>query len=237
MHRSASRLTLLLLFLVATSLVHAAVEREFVIVSGGPSLHEWEKYKSAPHDIFWGNFIRTARYRIQEIQKQYGPSARITWLVYRPGYVRRDQRQDHDKDVLGNILSVRDKYGVNLVWFNKGSEVISYLNGGMPRDRVKIAGFDFFGHSNRACFMFDYSNEIDSGSKSWLHEDELKAIRRGIFTKDAVIKSWGCHTAESMSKKWRRATGKRMIGAIGKTDYSVISVPGRMPTVNGRWGG
>lgn len=236
MHRSAPRLALLLL-LLATPLLRAATDREFIILSGGPSLHEWEKYKSAPHDRWWGNFIRTARYRMEEIRKQHGPSARITWLVYKPGYVRRDQRQDSDKDVMGNILSVRDKYGVNLVWFDKGSEVIAYLNGGMPRDRVKIAGFDFFGHSNRACFMFDYSNEIDSGSKSWLHENELKAIRRGIFTKDAVIKSWGCHTAESMSKKWKQATGKRMIGAVGKTDYSVISVPGRMPVVNGRWGG
>lgn len=225
-----------LVFLVlASPLARAAVEKEFIIVSGGPSLYEWEKYKSAPHDRFWGNFIRAARYRIQEIQKQYGPNTRITWLVYKPGYVRRD-REDVGNDLIGNILSVRDKYGVNLIWFNKGSEVVAYLNGGMPRDRVKIAGFDFFGHSNRACFMFDYSNEIDSGSKSWLHEDELKSIRRGIFAKGAVVKSWGCHTGESMSKKWRQATGVRMIGAIGKTDYSTISVPGCMPAVNGRWG-
>lgn len=235
MQRLLPRLALLFLVL-ATPLARAAVEKEFIIVSGGPSLYEWEKYKSTPHDRFWGNFIRSARYRIQEIQKQYGPGARITWLVYKPGYVRRDQREDAGNDLIGNILSVRDKYGVNLVWFNKGSDVVAYLNGGQPRDRVKIGGFDFFGHSNRACFMFDYSNEIDSGSKAWLHEDELKTIRRGLFAKGAVVKSWGCHTGESMSKKWRQATGTRMIGAIGKTDYSTISVPGRMPAVNGRWG-
>ena len=46
--------------------------------------------------------------------------------------------------------------------------IIDYLNAGRPRDQVKIAGFEFFGHSNRACFMFDYSNEVDSASKSWL---------------------------------------------------------------------
>lgn len=236
MQRSLPRL-LLLAFLLAAPALHAAADREYIIVSGGPSLIEWEKYKAAPHDRFWGNFIRSARYRIEQLRKQYGPSARITWLVYRPGYVRRDQRQDHDKDVIGNINSVRDKYGVNLVWFDSGADVINYLNAGLPRNQVKIATFDFFGHSNRACFMFDYSNEIDSGSKAWLHEDELKKIHRGLFTKDALIKSWGCHTGESMSKKWKSATGKKMIGAVGKTDYSTISVPGRMPAVNGRWGG
>ena len=31
--------------------------------------------------------------------------------------------------------------------------------------------------------MFDYSNEIDSGSKVWLHESELNRIHRGIFTR------------------------------------------------------
>jgi hypothetical protein len=42
-----------------------------------------------------------------------------------------------------------------------------------------------------------------------------------------------------MTKKWRRATGKKMIGAIGKTDYSNGHlrnwVPGLSP--GGRWGG
>lgn len=228
---------LALVFLSVLPALHAQADREYIIVSGGPSLDIWEKYKAAPHDRFWGNFIRSARYRIQELRQQYGPSARITWLVYRPGYERRDRYHEAENDLIGNIVSVRDKYGVNLVWFDEGADVINYLNAGLPRNQVKIASFDFFGHSNRACFMFDYSNEIDSASKAWLHENELKNIRRGIFTKDAVIKSWGCHTGESMSKAWKKATGKRMIGAIGKTDYSTISTPGVMPAVNGRWGG
>ena len=128
-------------------------------------------------------------------------------------------RQDQS-DLIGNIVSVRNKYGVNLVFFSDTSQLINYLNNGQPRSRVKIGSFDFYGHSNKACFMFDYSNEIDSGSKVWLHETELKRIHRGIFTHNAVVKSWGCHTGESMSKFWRQATGKRMIGAIGKTDYA-----------------
>jgi hypothetical protein len=228
----------LLLLLLCTLPVLAQVQKEYILLSGGPSLDEWEKYKAAPHDRWWGNFIRAARVRIEQLRKEHGPDARITWLVYRPGYARRAQRQDKS-DLIGNIVSVRDKYGVNLILFDNTAQVINYLNVGKPRDQVKIANFEFYGHSNRACFMFDYSNEIDSASKVWLHEDELKRIRRGIFTRDAFIKSWGCHTGESMSKAFREATGKRMIGAVGKTNYADGHLRGWIPALSpgGRWGG
>ena len=203
------------MLLALTSARAQEVHREYIVVSGGPSLIEWEKYKVAPHDRWWGNFIRSARVRIEQLRKQHGPTARITWLVYKPGYVRRAQRQD-SSDLIGKIVSVRDKYGLNLVFFSDTGQLINYLNNGQPRDRVKIANFEFYGHSNKSCFMFDYSNEIDSASKVWLHESELNRIRRGIFAHKAFVKSWGCHTAESMSKLWRQATGKRMIGAFGE---------------------
>lgn len=230
---------LLLIFLLAgVASASAAAQKEYIIVSGGPSLIEWEKFKAEPHDRWWGNFVRSARVRIDEIRKQQGPDALITWLVHRPSYLRRATRQDQ-ADLIGNINSVRDKFNVKLVWFDDGSAVINYLNAGQPRAQVKVANFEFYGHSNRACFMFDYSNEIDSGSKSWLHEDELFKIKRGIFTKDAFVKSWGCHTGESMSKKWRAATGKKMIGAVGKTDYAYGHTRGWVPALSkgARWGG
>jgi hypothetical protein len=44
----------------------------------------------------------------------------------------------------------------------------------------------------------------------------------GTVVSKALVKSWGCPTGESMSKKWRRATRVPMVGAIGKTDYSVM---------------
>jgi len=231
-------LILLTVFLLCESSRAAEAGREYILLSGGPSLIEWEKYKSAPHDRWWGNFIRAARVRIQELRAKHGPGARITWLVYRPAYVRRAQRQDN-ADLIANITSVRDKFGVNLVWFDTTDQLINYLNNGQPRDRVKIANFEFFGHSNRACFMFDYSNEIDSASKVWLHENDLRKIRRSIFTPDAFVKSWGCHTGESMSAKWKAATGKRMIGAIGKTDYAYGHLRGWVPALSSgsRWGG
>jgi len=229
---------LLLVFLSGVLSASAAVQKEYIVLSGGPSLIEWEKYKAVPHDIWWGNFIRAARVRIEQIRKDQGPEAAITWLVHKPSYIRRSARQDK-ADLIGNILSVRDKYRVNLVWIANGDDVINYLNAGRPRDEVKIADFEFFGHSNRACWMFDYSNEIDSGSKSWLHENDLAKLRRGLFTRDALIKSWSCHTGESMSRLWRRATGKKMIGAIGKTNYADGHLRGWIPALSegARWGG
>ena len=225
--------------LAATSGIAAAqVQKEYILLSGGPSLIEWEKYKATPHDVWWGNFVRAARVRIEQIRTEQGPDALITWLVYKPGYVRRAQRQDK-ADLIGNIVSVRDKYKVNLVWISSGKDVIDYLNAGRPRDQVKIANFEYFGHSNRACFMFDYSNEVDSASKSCLHETQLSGIHRGLFTRDAFVKSWSCHTGESMSRVWRQATGKRMIGAIGKTNYADGHLRGWIPALSedSRWGG
>lgn len=232
------RLLVLLLLVLGASSARAQVQKEYILLSGGPSLYEWEKFKAAPHDRWWGNFIRAARVRIEQIRKEHGPDARITWLVYRPAYERRASREDK-ADLIGNINSVRDKYNVNLVYFSNTNQVINYLNNGQPRNQVKIANFEFYGHSNRACFLFDYSNEIDSASKVYLHESELKKIHRGLFTRDAFVKSWGCHTGESMSQRFREATGKKMIGAVGKTDYANGHLNGWIPNLSegGRWGG
>ena len=82
--------------------------------------------------------------------------------------------------------------------------------------------------------MFDYSNNIDSASKAWLHQDDFAQIHRGIFSNDAFVKSWSCHTGESMSKLWREATDTRMWGAIGKTDYSTGELPA-LSSVGGKW--
>src|SRR6266508_4340087 len=153
-----------------------AAAGEYIILVGGPSLQQWEKYKQQPHDHWWANFVRAARIRTEQLRTQLGPDARITWLVYRQGYEDR-AKQEH-QDLISLIQSVRDKFNINLVWFGPGSAVIEYLNNGQPRDQVKVIGFEYFGHSNRACFMFDYSNNIDSACKSWLHDSELTKIKR-----------------------------------------------------------
>jgi hypothetical protein len=193
-------------------------QKEYIVVTGGVSLYAWEKFKAQPHDHWWANFVHASRVRMDQLRAQLGPDARITWFVYRESYEKRSKQEG--RDLFPLIESVRDACKVKLVFFNKTQELLDYLNSGQPRDQVKIGGFEFFGHSNRACFMFDYSNEMDSASKCWLHENDLTKINRGIFAKDAFVKSWGCHTGEEMSAKWRSATGTRMWGAIGRTDYS-----------------
>lgn len=221
-----------LLAILSQSDVRAANE-EHIIVSGGVSLMQWEQYKREPHDKWWLNFIRAARIRVEDIRNEFGPDAKITWKVYAPAYKRR--MREEPKAMFDIIQSVQQAYGVRLVYFSSGGDIINYLNNGQPRDQVKVRSFHFFGHSNKACFMFDYSNEIDSASKAWLHEDELGQIRRGIFTSNADVVSWGCHTGESMSSKWRQATGVSMRGAVGKTLYQTNSLPILSPSSGVRW--
>lgn len=219
------RLLLLSLFcsLFAPLTNAAPVTGEYIILVGGPSLMKWEKYKGeAAHDHWWANFVRAARIRTEQIRAQ-APDAKITWLVYGTGY--KDRGAQEKQDLFAFIGSVRDKFNLHLVYFTKGHEVIDYLNGGQPRDSLKIADFEYFGHSNAKCFMFDYSSNVESACKVWLHEDELKQINGRAFARGAFVKSWGCHTGESMAKKWSAATGVRMVGVIGKTQYMTDELP------------
>ncbi|HYR59570.1 MAG TPA: hypothetical protein VEO95_13105 [Chthoniobacteraceae bacterium] len=200
---------------------------EYVIVTGGVSLHVWEKWKAAPHDGWWMNFVRASRLRINEIQAA-NPNADLTWLVYRPAYQTRSAQDS--RDYLSDIRSVQETFHIRLIFFDRTQELIDYLN-----ERHKpICDLEYFGHSNKACWMFDYSNNIDSASKVWLHENDLAKIHRGIFAHHAYVKSWGCHSGESFSKKFAFATGGRMIGAKGKTQYMDEQLP-ILSTAGGYW--
>jgi hypothetical protein len=205
---------------------------EWIILVGGVSLNQWEKYKAQPHDHWWANFVHAARIRTEQLRAQFGPDLMITWLVYKPAYIER-AKQD-GVDLIGDINSVRDKFNLRLVYFNKGGDVIDYLNNGQPRTSVKVAAFEYFGHSNKACFMFDYSNVIDSSAKAWLHETDFSKIDRRIFAKGAFVKSWGCHTGEEMSRYWHAATGTRMWGALGKTQFMDVELP-ILTSEGGKW--
>src|SRR6266704_1970833 len=113
---------------------------EHIILVGGPSMYQWEKYKVYPHDHWWANFVRAARLRTEQLRGELGPDAKITWLVYKQGYLDRAE-QEH-QDLIGLINSVRDKFNLNLVYFHGGAEVINYLNSGQSRDGMKIGGFE-----------------------------------------------------------------------------------------------
>jgi hypothetical protein len=196
---------------------------EVIILSGGPALREWENLRPEQirHDRWWGNFVRAARIRMEQIRAERGPTAPITWLVFRTGYELRSKEDNEDH--ISKVLSVQEKIQCRLIWFRNTDEVINYLNNGgegISRATTKIAGFEYFGHSNKFCFMFDYSSDVYGGSGAWLHETDLKRIRSSAFTPNAYCQSWGCHTAESMSAAWKKATGLTLVGAYGKTDYS-----------------
>jgi hypothetical protein len=215
---------LLCLMLLATGAASAgSAPTEYIICTGGPALRKWENLRRAEeqHDRWWGNFVRPSRVRMQELQKTLPPGTIITWLVYRDSYLRRSV-EDHTS-LTSNVESVRDTYHINLVWFRTGDDVINYINNGgqgISRSRTKISGFEYFGHSNKFCFLFDYSSDIYASSTAWLHQSDLNRISRSAFARGASCQSWGCHTGESMAGAWRKATGATMVGAIGKTDYS-----------------
>ena len=208
-------------------------DSEYIILSGGPALRKWEdlRIEKYQHDRWWGNFIRSARARIQELRKEKGEKYKITWLVYKPSYETRSSEDDNP--LISWVNSVQKKYNVNLVWIFKSNEIINYINNGRDRKKTKIDGFEYYGHSNRYAFLIEYSNDIIGASTVYLHENDLKQIRRTSFNRKAICVSYGCNTGESMSKKWRQATGIKMRAAIGKTDYSNPLKPVVVPS--GYW--
>ncbi|MDA0765985.1 MAG: hypothetical protein O3A92_04105 [Verrucomicrobia bacterium] len=224
------RILLLCLTLGLAATVTAPAE-EHVILCGGPTLRKWEnlRVQGERHDQWWANFIRASTLRMVEIRRAYGPEANLVWIVYRPGYALRGQ--EDGKPYTTWIQEQATKRNCQLVWVSTGGEAIRALN---ARPTGGIRTFDYFGHSNRHCFMLDYGSTVMAASQAWIHEKDLPQIRRSIFAKNAVCQSYGCHTGESMSAVWNKSLGARLIGARGKTDYAVVS-EGRLPTVSGSW--
>lgn len=202
---------------------------EHVILAGGPSLRKWEDLRVPrdQHDRWWANFIRASTLRMVEIRQAYGSDASIVWMVHRPSYQARG-RED-GKPYTTWIADLARARNVSLVWIDNSANIISSLN---ARPRGSVQTFDYFGHSNRHCFMLDYGSEIMAACTTWLHERDLGKIRTSIFAKNAYCKSWGCHTAESMSKIWKSQLGMNLEGAMGKTDYTVVG-QGKMPIGEG----
>ena len=215
----------LLAFLALVSFASA----EHVILTGGPALRKWEnlRVERDQHDRWWANFVRASTLRMVEIRKAYGEGAPIVWMVYRDGYQMRGK--EDGKPYTTWIADLARKRNATLIWIDSTAGLISSLN---SRPRGTVQTFDYFGHSNRHCFMLDYGSDIMAACTVWLHERDLPKLRCSIFAKNAYCKSWGCHTAESMSKVWKSATGHKLEGAMGKTDYTVVG-QGKMPVGEG----
>ena len=198
-------------------------------MTGGPALRRWEDLRidRDQHDRWWANFVRASTLRMVEIRKAYGENAPLVWIVYRPAYQTRGKADS--KPYTTWITDLARKRNATLIWVDSTSSIISSLNN---RPRGSVETFDYFGHSNRHCFMLDYGNDIMGASTAWLHERDLSKIRSSIFHKGSYCKSWGCHTAESMSSVWKNTLGVKLEGAKGPTDYTVVG-QGKLPTGKG----
>jgi len=224
-----------ILFLTITILLcyspQKAAAGEHVILAGGPALRKWEdmRVERDRHDRWWANFIRASTLRMDIIRQAYGPSAKLVWLVHKRGYAARST--EDGKPYTQWIQEQAAKRNAKLIWIDGSSSVIRAINN---RPTGAIVTFDYFGHSNKQCFLLDYSSDIIGASTAWLHQKELYKLRGSVFARSALCKSWGCHSGESMNYYWKQATGKELVGAAGKTDYSTLS-KGEMPGINGRW--
>lgn len=204
---------------------------DHVIVTGGPALRQWEnlRVESDRHDRWWGNYVRASTLRMAELRKTNGKDAPLVWLVFRPGY--RSRGAEDGKPYLEWIADLARKRRAELVCFDDSAGFIRAMN---ARPAGSIRSFDYFGHSNKHAFMFDYGNDIMAASVAWFHELEMSKLDPVIFDKDAHCQSWGCHTGESMSQIWSRHLKVPLIGARGPTNYTMVG-QGEMPRVNGSW--
>ena len=208
------------------------VTHEDIVLTGGPALRFMETGKVATHDIYWFNFVDASVLRLKDCKAKAGPGDLVTWLVYRPAYVIRGREMGWN--LLSQIEAKAKKNGVNLVYFDTKEQLIAYLNKGFDRNKVKITNFDYIGHSNKACFLFDYSCLIDTMSVAFLHVKDLKKIDDDVFAENATCKSWGCHSGELYSDKWKSRFDVPMTGAIGKTDFAHGGVP-ELSNSEGKW--
>lgn len=224
-----SRTTKTLLFLLF--LFTQAAHSEHVIVAGGPALRKWENYRvpNDQHDRWWANFIRASTLRMAEIRLAFGKDAALVWLVYRQGYETRGV--EDSQPYTSWIAEQAAKRGATLIWFTSTADYISKIN---SRPSRSVETFDYFGHSNKYAFLFDYGNEIIAASTCVLHERDIPRLRSNIFSKSSYCKSWGCHTGSSMSAVWKRHLGLPLEGAKGKTIYTGVG-QGKMPIGHGGW--
>ncbi len=208
----------------------AGLEGEYLILVGGPALRTLENLRVPEdrHDRWWANFVSAANIRTRQFHSQGVPPSSITWLVFRPGYERRAIEEGNP--LVRWIEELAGRREANLIWFATQDEMIQHINHGNNRRRNRIVSFDFFGHSNKYCFLIEYGSEIIGASSVWLHENELRRLRRSAFHPRAFCKSWGCHTAESMSRRWQQVLGMPLWGAYGKTTY-VPTGQGRLPAL------
>ena len=208
---------------------------DIVLISGGPALRSHERYKPNTHDRYWANFVDSALARVKELRQELGPDDRLTWLVFRPGYVRRGMEEK--QDYLAILEERGQLHGLTPIYFDDKHQLFTLLRRDGSPARPKISRLEYYGHSNKKCWMFDYSNRVDGGAIEPLvvHVDDLENISGSSFTPNATCVSYGCHSGEEFSQRWRMIVGRPMVGAVGKTDYSAGGMPKLSEGKGGSW--
>src|SRR4030095_10321110 len=56
------------------------VSGEYIILVGGPSMYQWEKYKTYPHDHWWANFFLAERLRHGQFHNGPLPHLNVSFL-------------------------------------------------------------------------------------------------------------------------------------------------------------
>ncbi len=206
---------------------------EHIVLCGGPALRQWEGLRIKPdrHDNWWANFVRASTIRIALIQMK-DPKAKITWIVYRPGYVTRGK--EDGKPYTKWIADLAKKYGVRLKWVDNADQCIAAINNSPRTKTDKVESFYYFGHSNCYAFMLDYGNQIMAVSLAWIHETDLPLIKKSIFSPICECWSYGCYTGASMSARWKQIIGIPLWGNLGSTRYGPVS-NGRLPEGTEKW--
>jgi hypothetical protein len=164
----------------SASIASAVADTEYIVVSGGPAVRTVRGSASSRRSSTTAGGETSSAPPACACRRFTRPrpqGTHITWLVYRDGYVRRACLRAH-QPLTQNIESVPKAYPfINLVWFRSTDELIRYINeGGMSRWSTKISGFEYFGHSNKYSFMFDYSSDIYANSVRWLHQTDLETV-------------------------------------------------------------
>jgi len=226
---------LLSILCVLTLLGPSLQAHDVVLISGGPALRSFEKFKKASHDKYWGNFIDSALTRAEELKKELKPGDEIAWLVFRPSYVSRTS--EDQTEYLKLIEERGAKIGLSPTYFDNKTQLFTLLRRDGSKEKPKISRLEYFGHSNKKCWMFDYSNRVDGGALEPLvvHVDDLDKISSSSFTSNAECVSYGCHSGEEFSQRWRMIVGRPMVGAVGKTDYSDGGMPKLSNGKEGSW--
>lgn len=220
-----------MLCLLALGLGRDVLHADHVIVTGGPALRKWENLRVPKdrHDRWWANFVRASTIRMDMLLKDFNHNDRIVWMVYKPGYV--DRGTEDGKPYVTWIENLATKRNAHLIWFSSSDMYIRKFNALPERS---VTAYEYFGHSNKYAFMFEYGSDIIAASTAWLHETELNRKRASVFHPQAACTSWGCHTGESMSQVWRQVLGVPLRGVKGPTNYTVVG-QAKLPLAKGSW--